>query len=135
MKTYLKSTLLVWCMINMSLGAIAQGKSRFSEINLNELRRTVIKQLLADDLIEHKKELVYLFLHEEGISLNGVRLGNSFQSSYQSLLSGFKIGTGPDRTILISRDCTAVGDFTNEGSFHGKSEGRLRVEYNRKPWQ
>ena len=101
---------------------------RFSEINLNELRKTVLTQLMKDNLIRNKREVVYLFLREDGITFNDQKLNNELNLKYTNLLAPYKIGTGPDRTLFFSHDCTAVGDFT-ENKFYGKMKGRLRIEY------
>ncbi len=102
-------------------------KGRFSGINLKELRRTVLTQMLKDGLIKNKRETVYLFLRADGITFNDQKLSSELDSKYQQLLSPFNIGTGPHRTLLFNDECTAVGDFT-ENRFHGKMQGRLRTE-------
>ena len=122
--------------IMMSLSCLSQqaSNSRFSEINLKELRRTVLSNLKEDNLIESKKEEVYLFLKEDGVYLNATKFNSDRTEKYMNLLAPYQIGTGPDRTVFISKDCTAVGDFT-ENEFHGKMEGRLRLEYTKKKFE
>jgi len=110
------------------------NKDRFSAINLKELKRTVLNQMMKDDLIDSKKSKVYLFLREEGFTLNNQKFSSALNEKYTKLLAPFDIGTGPNRTILLTEDCTAVGDFT-EGNFRGKMEGRLRIEYTQKPFE
>ena len=111
-----------------SLSNESLSSSRFSAINLNELRKTVLDQLIKDNLINSKKTKVYLFLKEDGITLNDHRLSEELNTKYALLLAPYEIGTGPDRTVFLSKDCTAVGDF-KEDAFHGKMQGRLRIEY------
>ena len=110
------------------------NSGRFSAINLDELRRTVLNQLIKDDLINSKKAKVYLFLKEDGITFNDQKLDKELNAKYTRLLAPYEIGTGPDRTIFLSKDCTAVGDF-KEDAFHGKMQGRLRIEYTKRPFE
>ena len=110
------------------------NSGRFSSINLNELRKTVLNQMMKDELIDNKRARVYLFLTEEGITFNDQKLSKELNAKYTQLLAPFEIGTGPDRTVFLSKDCTAVGDF-KEDAFHGKMQGRLRIEYTQKPFE
>ena len=126
--------LLLIGMVCVSFIASAQSTPKFDEVNLAKLRKVVMNQLLSDDLIRNKQATVYFFLREDGILLNGKELAGNHQATYQELISDYRLGVGPDRAIYISADCTAVGDFSN-GSFHGKSEGKLRIVYDRKPWE
>ena len=103
-------------------------KGRFSDVNLNELRNTVHKHLLQDDLINSKSDTVYLSLREKYMALNGQAFSQALRSKYTKILAPYNIGTGPNRTILLTGVCSAVGDFM-ENSFHGKSKGRLQIEY------
>ncbi len=104
---------------------------RFTHVDLQKLRKVVLNQLLKDDLIQNKKTEVFLFLKEDEIKLNRLKLPAALESRYTALLDDYNLGKGPNRMILISRDCTAVGDFWDE-SFSGKSNGRLSLPETRK---
>ncbi len=125
----MKRTIPVLIFSLMALGLCAQSKpGRFADVDLSKLRRTVLKQLTNDDLISGRKETVYVFLRPDGVSINDEALPQEASDKYVKLLAPFEIGTGPNRAVLVSKDCTAVGDFT-EDSFTGKSEGSLRLAY------
>ena len=130
---YMKPAWVALCLF-VTCSVVGQDKSQFENVNLSQLKKTVMKQLIQDDLIGNKREMVYLFLRADGISVNGERLEDGLQSRYKALLSGYEIGTGPDRTIFITPEGTAVGDFTDTG-FHGKGEGKFNIGKNKKPWQ
>ena len=128
MKTRINALLVLLVATALNSNAQQIKTPSFSDVNLNELRKTVVANLLEDNLIEKRKADVYLFLRDSGIFLNGYPLEAQLSAKYQRLLDPFELGTGPYRTVLLSQDCTAVGDFM-ENSFHGKSKGRLRIEY------
>lgn len=104
---------------------------RFAHVDLPELRKEVLNSLKKDDLIESKKSPVFLFLKEDGIYLNRMKLSGGLDTRYTKLLANFDLGKGPNRVIMITTECTAVGDFYDE-SFSGKSRGRLSLPETRK---
>lgn len=104
---------------------------RFTHVDLPKLRKVVLNHLQKDDLIENKKSQVFLFLKEDGIYFNRVKLSEELNTRYAEMFAAFDLGKGPNRVLLINKDCTAVGDFYDE-SFSGKSLGRLSLPETRK---
>lgn len=133
MKTQPKFLVLALCLLLFG-STMAQDNKRFNDVDLNDLRKTIVNQLREDGLIKSKKNLIYLFLEDDGIKLNGEKLSDELSARYEKLLSPFDLGTGPYRTIYLAKDCTAVGDLTS-GSFTGKSRGRLSIAEAQKSFQ
>ncbi len=104
---------------------------RFTHVDLPKLRKVVLNHLYKDELIQNKRSQVFLFLKEEGIYLNRLKLSEDLNARYAAMLASYDLGEGPNRVILINRECTAVGDFFDE-SFSGKSRGRLSLTETRK---
>ena len=101
-------------------------EGRFTHVNLQKLRKELLKELMNDELISNKKSQVFFFLKEERFKLNHQKLSAELIEKYNAMLADYKLGKGPNRLILINPDGVAVGDFWDE-SFSGKSEGRLSL--------
>lgn len=99
----------------------------FKDIDLTELKKTIIQELLKDGLIEKRKDNVHLALRSEMTLLNDEVLSEKQHEKYGSLAAQFKIDRGSYRTIYITRQCIAVGDFY-ENSFSGTIRGKMDID-------
>lgn len=128
MKQLAKSILVPVLIILVSHVSVAQNKDRsnFKDIDLKELRKVVLKELMNDGLISSKKESVHLSLRSQKTVLNGEELTDQLHQKYGNLAAQFKITRGSYRTVYITNQCTAVGDFY-EDSFDGKVKGKMRL--------
>ena len=125
MKSVLK-TISVMMLSILTSTAFSQKKQSFQEIELKDLRKTVLNQLIADNIniIDNKREKIFLSLRANETLLNGDVLANELHSKYLVLLEAYNIGRGTYRGIYIDNKCTAVGDFFKD-SINGKIEGKF----------
>jgi len=124
MKEARSLTLLVFMVLFTSSTWAQKTKLRFADVNLSQLRSEVLQQLSKDQLIESKKERIYLFLRDDAVSLNGTPLDAQLTTRYRDLLAPYELGTGAYRAIFISREGTGIGDFEG-GGLHCKFKGKL----------
>ncbi len=128
MKSVLKSVFVVALLSVTSIAFSQTGeKKKFNHIELKELRKTVINQLIKDDLIEKRNDKVYLSLRDSKTLLNGEVLDTKLHNKYETLLKSFDIGRGAYRGIYLDNKCTAVGDFYKD-SIRGKVKGRFNTK-------
>lgn len=116
----------VWPVSAQLFNASASGKDQFASLDLLKLRKDIFHELLQDDLISKKKSQVFVFLQEEGIKVNQVKLSEELDRKYTKILASYDLGRGPNRLIVINPEGIAAGDFWDD-SFSGKSEGRLSL--------
>lgn len=100
--------------------------TNFRDIDLKELKKIFVDELMADGLIERKKDDIHLSLQSERTLLNNKVLKEEFHEKYGNLAEKFNIERGSYRVIYITRKCTAVGDFL-EDSFSGRVEGTFSL--------
>ena len=122
------SILAVLMLLVLATEGMAQTKEvDFNSVDLKKLRKKVIVQLQNDGLLNNRKEKIHLELRTNTTVLNGEELDERLHAKYSRLADEFEIGRGSFRTIYITHQCTAVGDF-HDGSFKGKMEGRMRIQ-------
>ncbi|MEO9483759.1 MAG: hypothetical protein ABJG47_09955 [Ekhidna sp.] len=129
MKNILKSTAVSIVFMLLSQVAFSQKNDvpNFKDIDLKKMRKTIIEELLKDDLIKNKKEEIQLALRTSETLLNGKVLDDELHVRYGNIVAQFEVGRGSYRIIIINRQCTAVGDF-HEDSFNGKAQGKLSLK-------
>lgn len=131
MKSIVVLLMMVWVLPSSAqLFGESTAPSRFTHVNLKKLRKDVLNELLKDNLIPNRRSQIFLFLKEDGIEVNRLKLSKDLDNKYTSVLAAHELGRGPNRLVLINPDCIAVGDFWDE-SFSGKSEGRLSLQETR----
>ncbi len=100
--------------------------SNFQNIDLKELRKAFVNQLMEDGLIDRRKDDIHLALRTETTLLNDKILAKEFHEKYGNLAEKFDIQRGSYRVIYITRQCIAVGDFL-EDSFSGRIDGKFSL--------
>ncbi|WP_436515499.1 hypothetical protein [Ekhidna sp. To15] len=128
MNSRIKSILVFSFFILIANATKAQesGTKDFKNIDLKELRKAFVNQLLDDGLIKRKKDDIHLALRSEMTLLNEQVLDKELHEKYGNLAAQFDIKRGSYRVIYITHQCTAVGDFLDD-SFSGKIQGKMNL--------
>ena len=129
MKSITKTIAALAFILLMTNAAFAQENKtkNFKSIDLKELKKVFVDQLLADGLIEKKKEDVHLAFRSETTLLNDEELDEDFHKKYGDLAAKFNIDRGSYRIVYITRQCIAVGDFY-KNSFSGRMQGKMDMD-------
>ncbi|WP_462251539.1 hypothetical protein [Ekhidna sp.] len=129
MKSTLKSIAAITLTVLSVNFATAQKNDEvsFNNIDLKEVRKTFVNELLNDGLIERKKDDIHLELRSNTTVLNDITLTESYHQKYGDLAMQFKIDRGSYRVIYITKQCTAVGDLL-DNSFSGKMHGKMSLD-------
>ena len=128
MKSVIKSVFMVTLLLVTSTAfSQTEEKKKFNHIELKDLRKVVLNQLIEDDLIKKRSDKVYLSLRDSKTLLNGEVLDAKLHTKYETLLKSFDIGRGAYRGIYLDSKCTAVGDFYKD-SINGKVKGRFNTK-------
>ncbi len=104
---------------------IASPVPELSGSELRRLKRTLLKELVKDGLLQSKRDVVVMELPGDRIVLNGAVLDAALFLKYQGLTH--KVGQGPDRKIKMESAYIQVGDFGPEG-FSGSGSGTFTIE-------
>ncbi len=129
MKSTLKSiavTALTFLSINFA-AAQKNDEVSFKNVDLKEIRKTFVNELLKDGLIDRKKDDIHLELRTNITVLNDNTLAESHHQKYGDLAAQFNIDRGSYRVIYITKQCTAVGDLL-DSSFSGKMHGKMSLD-------
>ena len=97
----------------------------FNDIKLRKLRRVLYKNLLGDGLIPFKHIKVEMKLFSDRILLNETEIPDQYLLKYQQLTN--EVGTGPYRSIRMSKLYVLAGDFEPDG-FKGSGLGQFTVD-------
>ena len=102
----------------------SKGKSlfqvRIKGETLKLLHEELYAQLLLDNLIETKNDLVFIQLPKYDIAINGKKLQVPLPTKYLNIIEAYKIKHAGSRAILLSRNSISVGDYI-EGELTGTS--------------
>ena len=93
-----------------------------------KLKRTLLRNLWMDELIDSKKEFVKMELPEGKIIVNGQVLEGKLFKKYESILLNFEVTHGEKRAIHISKRFIKVGDFYGD-CFRGEASGKMKLKF------
>ena len=80
MKSVIKSVFVVaFLLVTSTAFSQTEEKKKFNHIELKDLRKVVLNQLIEDDLIKKRSDKVYLSLRDSKTLLNGEVLDTNLQ--------------------------------------------------------